>query len=105
MTCCTASRRELVYHNDEIPRGAAKQDLQVAYLENSKDETVVVIENGVEKATSVIDLLKISRAKVEGITHDMPVVGRWRSADGDTFYLAIGAAISRDGNPIHTVGP
>ena len=46
------------------------------------------------------DLLKISRAKVEGITRDMPVIGRWRSADGDTFYLAIGVIIDRDGKPV-----
>ena len=66
---------------------------------------MVVFENGDEKATNIMDLLKITKAKVEGITRDMPVIGRWRSADGDTFYLAIGAVIDRDGKPIHTVVP
>ena len=50
--------------------------------------------------TLAADLLKIIKAKVEGITLDMPVIGRWRSADGDTFYLAIGAIIDRDGKPV-----
>ncbi len=79
---------------------AEKQGVQIAHVEELKDETVVVLENGTEKATSVMDLLKITKAKVEGITRDMPVIGRWRSAEGDTFYLAIGAIIDRSGKPI-----
>ena len=58
------------------------------------------MENGTEKATSVMDLLKITKAKVEGITRDLPVIGRWRSPEGNTFYLAIGAIIDQDGMPI-----
>jgi hypothetical protein len=29
----------------------------------------------------------------------MPVVGRWKSKDGDVFYLAIGMVV-RKGNPV-----
>ena len=79
---------------------AEKQGVQIAHVEELKDETVVVLENGTEKATSVMDLLKVTKAKVEGITRDMPVIGRWRSAEGDTFYLAIGAVIDRSGKPV-----
>ena len=60
----------------------------------------MVIENDAEKATNVMDLLQITKAKVEGITHDMPIIGRWRSADGETFYLAIGAIIDRKGKSV-----
>ena len=60
----------------------------------------MVIENGVETATSVTEFLKTTKAKVEGITRDMPVVGRWRSSDGETFYLAIGAVLDKNGKPI-----
>lgn len=79
---------------------AEKQGVQIAHVEELKDETVVVLENGTEEATSVMELLKITKAKVEGITRDMPVIGRWRSAEGDTFYLAIGAIIDRRGKPV-----
>ena len=79
---------------------AEKQGVQIAHVEELKDETVVVLENGTEKATSVMVLLKVTKAKVEGITRDMPVIGRWRSAEGDTFYLAIGAVIDRSGKPV-----
>jgi|GEM_PF-1047224 len=82
---------------------AERNGVQIAHVEELKDETIVVVKNGAEKATSIMDLLKITKAKVEGITHDMPVIGRWRSAAGGTFYLAIGAVIDRDGKPIHTV--
>jgi hypothetical protein len=50
-----------------------------------------------------MDLLKITKAKVEGITRDMPVIGRWRSADGDVYFLAIGAFIDKSGNRISSV--
>ncbi len=79
---------------------AEKQGVQIAHVEELKDQTVVVLENGTEKAASVMDLLKITKAKVEGITRDMPVIGRWRSAEGDTFYLAIGTIIDRSGKPV-----
>lgn len=79
---------------------AETQSVQIAHVEVLKDETVVVIENGAEKTTNVMELLKITKAKVEGITRDMPVIGRWRSAEGDTFYLAIGAIIDRSGKPV-----
>ena len=36
----------------------------------------------------------------EGMARDLPVVGRWKSKEGDVFYLAFGAICDRDGNPI-----
>ena len=82
---------------------AEKQGVQIVHIEESKDSTVVVFEQGVEKASSVMDLLKITKAKVEGITHDMPIIGRWRSADGGVYFLAIGAFIDKSGNRISSV--
>lgn len=79
---------------------AEKQGVQVAHVEELKDETVVVLENGTEKATNVMDLLKITKAKVDGIARDMPVIGRWRSADGDIYYLAIGAFLDEEGDSL-----
>ncbi|MCG3774766.1 MAG: hypothetical protein JW395_1591 [Nitrospira sp.] len=44
--------------------------------------------------------LSFTKAKEESTVRDMPVIGRWRSAEGDTFYLAIGAVIDRSGKPV-----
>lgn len=79
---------------------AEKQGVQVAHVETLKDETVIVLANGTEEATSVMDLLKITKAKVEGIARDLPIIGCWHSPEGDTFYLEISAIIDRDGEPI-----
>ena len=74
--------------------------MQVAHVETLKDETVIVLANGTEEATSVMDLLKITKAKVEGMTRDLPAIGCWHSPESDTFYLAIDTIIERNGETI-----
>ena len=72
---------------------AEKQGVQVARVERLEDRTVVKLDKTGPKETSVSDLLQITRTRVKGITKDMPVVGTWKSKDGDVFYLAIGAMV------------
>ena len=79
---------------------AEKQGIQVAHVEQLKEQTVIVLEKGKETAKSVSELLQITKTKVEGITKDMPVVGQWKSMDGDVFYLAIGIMLDKAGEPI-----
>lgn len=79
---------------------AEKQGVQVAREELLKEQTVVIIDNGKETGKSVSELLAITKTKVEGLARDMPVVGRWRSADGTIYYLAIGAICDSKGNPL-----
>ena len=79
---------------------AEKQGIQVAHTEELKEETVTILDETKERASSVMELLQITKTKVEGMTRDMPVIGHWRSADGETFYLAIGAIIDRNGKPL-----
>jgi hypothetical protein len=73
---------------------AEKEGVQVAHLEKLEERTRIVIDNKEETADSVSELLQITQTKVEGIAKDMPVIGTWKSKDGDVFYLAIGAMVS-----------
>jgi len=75
---------------------AEKQGVQVAHSEELNEKTVVVLDGEEEKGTSVTELLQITKTKVEGIAKDMPVIGRWKSKDGQVFYLAIGAIVKSD---------
>jgi hypothetical protein len=77
-----------------------KGGVQVARVEQLKEKTVVTLENDKETGRSVSELLQITTARVEGIARDMPVVGRWKSADGKVFYLALGVVCDRKGEPI-----
>ena len=79
---------------------AEKKGVQVYHVEMLKEKTAIVLDNGKETAKSVSELLQVTRTKVEGITRDMPVVGRWKSKEGDVFYLAIGAICDKKGDPI-----
>ena len=72
---------------------AEKEGVQVVRVERLEDKTQVVIDENGEKATSVSDLLELTRSRVNGIAKDMPVVGTWKSKDGEIFYLAIGVVI------------
>lgn len=79
---------------------AEKKGIQVCHVETLNEKTEIVIDDKHETGTSVSKLLQITQTKVEGITRDMPVVGRWRSKDGDVFYLAIGSCLDENGEVI-----
>jgi hypothetical protein len=79
---------------------AEKEGVQVAHVEQVREKTVVVMENGKEQAKSVVELLQVTTARVQGIAQEIPVVGRWRSSDGKVFFLAIGAVYDRTGKPV-----
>jgi len=75
---------------------AERQGVQVAHSEELNEKTVIVLDGEKETGTSVSEFLQITKTKVEGIAKDMPVVGRWKSKDGQVFYLAIGAIVQND---------
>ena len=79
---------------------AEKNGIQVCHVETLNEKTEVVIDEKGEIGTSVSELLEVTQTKVEGITKDMPVVGRWRSKDGTVFYLAIGSYLDKNGEVI-----
>jgi hypothetical protein len=77
-----------------------KKGVQVFHTEESTDRTVIVNTDGKERGRNVSEFLEITNTKVEGTAKDMPVIGRWKSKDGDVFYLAIGGIINKNGNLI-----
>ncbi len=82
-----------------------QKGFQVAHIEQAKDRAVVVIDNGKETAKSVSELLVLTRSKVEGISRGLAPVGRWRSADGKAFYLAVGGIFDAEGNSVLATTP
>lgn len=79
---------------------AERDGSEISYLKQVKDRIEVVKDESGEKASSVSELTRIGREKVQGIARNMPIVGRWRSADGKTMYLAVGTIISAQGEPL-----
>jgi len=79
---------------------AEKKGIQICHIETLNEKTEVVIDEKGETANSVSEFLQITKSKVEGITKDMPVIGRWRSKDGDVFYLALGSRLDKEGEII-----
>ena len=77
-----------------------QEGMKVFHVEESTDKTVIVNGDGKEHGRSVSEFMEMTKSKVEGIAKDMPVVGRWKSKDGEVFYLAIGAVYDKSGKPI-----
>ena len=77
-----------------------KKGVQVFHTEESTDRTVIVNVDGKEHGKSVSEFLEVTKTKVQGIAKDMPVVGRWKSKDGEVFYLAIGGVVDKKGDII-----
>ena len=77
-----------------------KQGVQVLHIEELKDETRVILDDNGEKASSVSTLMQVTKTKIEGIAKDMPIVGRWSSANGEVFYLAIGVILDENGERV-----
>jgi hypothetical protein len=84
---------------------AEKEGIRVFHVEQVKEKTVVVFDGDKESGKSVSELLQVTKTTVEGITKDMPVVGRWKSKKGDVFYLAIGITVDKKGNPVRHGDP
>jgi hypothetical protein len=79
---------------------AEKQGVQLVHVKQVRERTVVVIENGKESGQSVTEVLRVTTARVQSIAQEMPVVGRWLSAKGKVFYLALGAVCDRTGKQV-----
>jgi hypothetical protein len=79
---------------------AEKKGIQVFHVETLNEKTEVVVDEKGEHGTSVSELLQVTQTKVEGISKDMPVIGRWRSKDGMVFYLAIGRCVDENGESV-----
>ena len=77
-----------------------QQGVQVFHAEESRENTVVVNTDGKELGKSVSEFLEVTKTKVEGIAKDLPVVGKWKSKEGDVFYLAIGGIVNKKGEVV-----
>lgn len=77
-----------------------QEGMKVFHVEESTDKTLIVNVDGKEHGRSVSEFMEMTKTTVEGIAKDMPVVGRWKSKDGEVFYLAIGAILNKKGNVV-----
>lgn len=90
--CRSKALASLMQQNEEI---------QVWTYSKSTDQTVIVIEDGVEHGKNLSEILDITRTKAEGFVKDMPVVGTWKSRDRKLFYQALGKIFKPDDLTVH----
>jgi len=79
---------------------AEQNDVQVSRMEILGEESRIVNDANGESGASVSEMLQVTKSKVSGIAKDMPVIGRWKSKEGDVLYLAIGAIVNKDGEVV-----
>jgi len=79
-----------------------QKGVRVFHTEESTEKTIIVNLDGKETGKNVSELLEITKIKVQGVAKDMPVVGRWKSKEGDVFYLAIGGIVNNKGDLVQS---
>lgn len=94
-TAADRRRAETVCRNRALAHIVAeKTGVQVARVETLDRKTVVVVDpQGGERAESVADYLEKTQSLVRGTSRDFPVVGRWTSADGTLYSVAVGGFV------------
>ncbi len=87
------------------PLVAEREGVRASHVERLEErDAVVVDEAGRETASGISKLLQVTETQVRGIANEMPVVGRWSSADGEALCLSIGAIVDREGKRIDRAG-
>jgi len=66
-----------------------QKGIQVFEKKTSVEEDTILNEKGEEKGTSVSQYTQINEETISGAVKGTKVVGRWMSADGEIFYIAV----------------
>lgn len=72
----------------------------ISYLKRVKDQIEIVTDEKGEKSRSVTEFTRLTEERIQGLTKNMPVVGRWQSKNGKVFYLAVGTIVDGKGQPV-----
>ena len=78
---------------------AQKKGVQVCHTETVQSRTVVVVDAQAEDK-SFTELMQLTTTTVETVVKGMSPVGRWSSKDGTLAYMAMGAIVDRNGEPL-----
>lgn len=79
---------------------ADREGTTVTYLKTVADKVVVVSDAAGERVASSSGRVTLTREQAAGVAKGLSVVGRWRSADGRAFYLAVGGRFDAAGRPV-----
>lgn len=77
-----------------------KQGVYIAHSESLTSVATPVSTQSGASQRSLAEVLEVTTAKVEGLVKSMPPVGRWKSGDGKVFFLATGAILNKNGEPL-----
>ena len=66
-----------------------QKGIQVFEKKTNVEEDTVLNEKGEEKGTSVSQYTQINEETISGAVKGTDIIGRWLSADGDIFYMAV----------------
>jgi hypothetical protein len=73
-----------------------RQEVQIAHVVRVKERVTVVLDRPEQETEVLEETLK----QVRGVVRVLPIIGRWKSRDGSTLYLAIGSICDMKGNPM-----
>ena len=69
--------------------------VHVAVEEVIEDESKLIIENQQETMVAIEKYKLLIKSSVKGDIKSLPIVGKWRSQDNSTQFIAVGAVITK----------
>lgn len=70
---------------------AQTSPVQIVHREKLEEKSrVETLDGGEQRGEAIEQYLSVTTSAFEAVVKDLPVVGKWYSADGDVLYIAIG---------------
>lgn len=70
---------------------AQTSPIQIVHREKVDEQSrVETIDGGEQRGQAIEEYLSVTTSQFEAVVKDLPVVGKWYSAEGDILFIAIG---------------
>ena len=70
---------------------AQTSPIQIVHREKLEEHSrIETLDGGERRGEAIEEYLSVTTSEFEAVVKDLPVVGKWYSADGDVLYIAIG---------------
>jgi hypothetical protein len=79
---------------------AQTSPIQIVHREKVEEKSrIETLDGGQQRGAAIEEYLSVTTSQFEAVVKDLPVVGKWYSAEGDVLFIAIGREFPADEKP------
>lgn len=79
---------------------SSTKGVRLGSVQRNEDRMTVILDPAGEQVQTVSKYYEVTEARLQTVVQDLPVIGRWRSADSTQLYVAIGAVLDKQGRVV-----